>query len=335
MKATICLVAAAICFAGIANAADAPPAYTFQTVAYPGAIQTYALGINDAGDVVGNYADGPIFPSPLHAFLLRGGRYFQIDPPGSSMATATGISNAGQIAGTAWALRGSGLIPYAYLRADETHYTTIIPPGSDTSQAYNISASGEIIGVSAWDITGGAFLWSAGSFSPGLLGPTTLAKALNATRQYVGYGILNSPDPYCGCYDSFFSDGRSTMILRFPGAHQTGAVAINDISQVAGNYLVYDVPGRNAKVVYQGGFIYTNGQYQNFALPVGAVNVGLAGINGFGDVVGAWNNATGRTAFVAIAPRPAPGALRIASPLSPVTGKASLGTFMRTIAKKR
>src|SRR5262245_8487138 len=55
--------------------------YTFTTIDSPGSNDTNATGINEAGQVAGYYdviADiGP------HGFLLTGGSYSTIDPPGS------------------------------------------------------------------------------------------------------------------------------------------------------------------------------------------------------------------------------------------------------------
>jgi len=53
-------------------------------------------GINNAGDVVGDYRDGS---GIMHAYLLRNGRFTPIDVPGGSLPLAFGINNSGDIVG--------------------------------------------------------------------------------------------------------------------------------------------------------------------------------------------------------------------------------------------
>src|SRR5262249_40102052 len=57
---------------------------------------TVPFGINDRGQIVGDYLD-PNFIR--HGFLLSGGAYTTIDPPGAVLTVAEGINNAGVIAG--------------------------------------------------------------------------------------------------------------------------------------------------------------------------------------------------------------------------------------------
>jgi uncharacterized membrane protein len=58
---------------------------------------TLALGINDAGEIVGLYGDA----SGIHSFLYSGGFYTTLDDvfAGVSSAIVTGINNAGGIVG--------------------------------------------------------------------------------------------------------------------------------------------------------------------------------------------------------------------------------------------
>jgi uncharacterized membrane protein len=56
---------------------------------------TRVQGINDRGDVVGSYFDGEV----THAFILRRGRYTDIDPPPGLFAEAGDVNNRGQVVG--------------------------------------------------------------------------------------------------------------------------------------------------------------------------------------------------------------------------------------------
>lgn len=82
-------------FLSIAGQAQAE--YTFSRLDVPGSsFGTVASGINDAGQIVGQYFD---VGSRGHGFLLSGGVYTPIDVPGAIAATARGINDAGQIVG--------------------------------------------------------------------------------------------------------------------------------------------------------------------------------------------------------------------------------------------
>jgi probable HAF family extracellular repeat protein len=68
---------------------------SFTTLDAPGSTLTLALGINDAGQIVGEYEASGRF----HGFLLSGGSFTTLDPPGSTFTNALGINNVGQIVG--------------------------------------------------------------------------------------------------------------------------------------------------------------------------------------------------------------------------------------------
>jgi hypothetical protein len=57
---------------------------------------TVAFGINDPGQIVGDYVDTS---GNRHGFLLSEGVYTTLDPPGSTFTVAQGINNAGVIVG--------------------------------------------------------------------------------------------------------------------------------------------------------------------------------------------------------------------------------------------
>jgi len=69
---------------------------SFTTIDYPGANGTFAVGINNAGQVVGSYWFGS---GSNHGFLESGGSFTTIDVPGASSTLAHGINDAGQVVG--------------------------------------------------------------------------------------------------------------------------------------------------------------------------------------------------------------------------------------------
>ena len=70
---------------------------TFTQFAHGGGNGAEALGINNAGDMVGDYRDGDL---GLHGFLLKNGRFTAVDVPGARSTTAFKINNSGQVAGS-------------------------------------------------------------------------------------------------------------------------------------------------------------------------------------------------------------------------------------------
>ncbi len=61
-----------------------------------GSTSTQALGINNLGDIVGDYVDAG---GVMHGFVDIAGMFSTIDPPGSAGTTANGINDLGQIVG--------------------------------------------------------------------------------------------------------------------------------------------------------------------------------------------------------------------------------------------
>jgi len=69
--------------------------YSYTTIDYPGASQTKAFGINNAGKIVGWYEDA----TGVHGFLYDGTTYTTFDYPGASWTEAYGINDRGDIVG--------------------------------------------------------------------------------------------------------------------------------------------------------------------------------------------------------------------------------------------
>ena len=69
---------------------------TITSLQAPGAVSTQALGVNDLGQIVGDYltSGGSIF-----GFVDIGGIFETLDPPGATSSTADGINDLGQIVG--------------------------------------------------------------------------------------------------------------------------------------------------------------------------------------------------------------------------------------------
>lgn len=113
----------------------------FTTIDFPGAL-THALGINNAGHVVGRYSDD----SGNHGFLHIGGNFTTIDPPGSVFTEANGINDAGEIVG---AYFDSGGSRHGFLLSANGEFVTIDVdfPGAFFITVFGINNSGLIVGA--------------------------------------------------------------------------------------------------------------------------------------------------------------------------------------------
>ena len=72
------------------------PIYTYTTLDDPLATDTFGIGINNTGLIVGGYSDSH---SKLHGFLLSGGTFTTLDDPSGFETIAVGINKMGQIVG--------------------------------------------------------------------------------------------------------------------------------------------------------------------------------------------------------------------------------------------
>lgn len=108
---------------------------------------TVALGINDIGEVVGNYVakDETDLDNPhRHGFLRSSkGDFTTFDAPGVLQTIGQGINNAGTIVG-AYLLLADGTIHGFVL--DNGVFTPVDVPNSTETQVFSINANGEIVG---------------------------------------------------------------------------------------------------------------------------------------------------------------------------------------------
>jgi probable HAF family extracellular repeat protein len=81
---------------------------TFTQIDVPRASNTFALGINDRGQIIGNFFDAG---GNRHGFLLDNDMFTQIDHPDGLTATS-GINDRGQIGG---AFEDAGGVFHGYL----------------------------------------------------------------------------------------------------------------------------------------------------------------------------------------------------------------------------
>src|SRR6266705_2362807 len=83
--------------------------FSFTAINFPSANRTRAVGLNDHGDIVGDYRDSS---GVFHGYLLSQGNFTTFDPPGSTQTRGIAINNLGVIGGT---FLDSNAVRHSYL----------------------------------------------------------------------------------------------------------------------------------------------------------------------------------------------------------------------------
>ena len=198
-----------------------------------GCFNTFASGINNAGQITGS--------SGSHAFLYSNGQITDL-----GLATGLGINNAGQITGS------SDGRAYLYRDGVITNLGTL--PGTTGSVGYGINDAGQIVGYSYSDIITGSTVGDAFLYSNGVLtdlgtlgGVDSRGYAINKAGQIVGQAGLANIGVRA------FLDSNGVMVdlntLIDPNLQITllSATGINDNGQIVANsnnhaYLLTPVP---------------------------------------------------------------------------------------------
>lgn len=111
-------------------------------VEYPGADQTVIRGINDAGDIAGEYETAG---GSRRGFARIGGGFVAVDVPLAAETRARGINNAGEVVGT-WT-DGAGL-RHGFIREPSGIFTTLDFPGAVETLFGDTDDDGAIVGTS-------------------------------------------------------------------------------------------------------------------------------------------------------------------------------------------
>ncbi|MEM7049501.1 MAG: hypothetical protein AAF604_07580 [Acidobacteriota bacterium] len=133
----------------------------YSWVEYPGADQTVIRGVNNLGEIVGEYegSDGI-----RHAFARLGGTLINVDVPGAAESRARGINDLGEIVGHYDDTTGSR---HGFRRSTAGAYSTLDFPGAVSTVTGGINNTGDVVGT-YFDAGGSphGFVWTAGVFEP-------------------------------------------------------------------------------------------------------------------------------------------------------------------------
>jgi probable HAF family extracellular repeat protein len=149
---------------------------SYTSIAPPGSTQSEAYGINNSGQIVGQYNPGN---SQYSAFLYSGGTYTTLSVPGSNgcCTVAFGINDAGQIVGD-YSMDNS---TYGFLYSNGV-YTTLINPLTPYNSTFSgINNSDQIVGQYNSGSATSGFLLSNGTYTP-LIVPLSVPAPSPATE---------------------------------------------------------------------------------------------------------------------------------------------------------
>lgn len=241
---------------------------TYTQIDVPGSLYTYCEGINQAGDVVGQYTDSQRIG---HGFVLAGGTYTTIDYPGAQETGLSQINDFGKIVGYADNL--------GFLYDVKTQqFTEINFPGATTTVATAINNAGWIVGFAQFE----------GSYSQAfaLIGSTYYpAKpsfgneyfyGISAKGEMVGYIQKNDRVVSFSFYQGKYRQINIPNVSFVFGINSAGTALVGD-----GN-----MDGSTNGFIYQNSILEWLPQFEGYGVMPQSVNNG-------GEVVGAFIDSSG------------------------------------------
>jgi hypothetical protein len=221
-------------------------AITLSSVLVPGSFGTYALGINDAGNVVGVYFDSQ---GREHGFLLQGTAYTSIDFPGAVATEALGTNKHGDIVGdytdSAGVVHGFALMNGRFQKVDA-------PFASNGLLVTGINDSRKVVGTYSQGGTTASFSGPLGHLQPFSFPQfsrldvanfpatfATLANGLNNSQEIVGSVSINGyPRVAYAATDGLFQPVVPTA--DFDGVQTSQVNAVNNSGAVVGSFTDYN-----------------------------------------------------------------------------------------------
>ncbi len=286
----------ALAFTGLSGVAladgtsNASASYNFQTLDVPGSSQTIYWGINDFGELAGQYE---INGGTAHAMAFRQGRFQLLDTAvlGTYFSAAGGPNDVGTTFGGYADATG---IQHGFV-IQGNRLSTVDFPGHLNSNVDGVNDFGAILGV-YWDADGvyhGILRigrnWDTSFDVSGAR--DTYPLGINDTGESVGYW-----DTAAGAVHGFYRDAKGRIsTLDVPNSAGTVALGINDVGQVAGYY--FDAAGGIHS------FVESNGKFQTFDMPGAAATFATA-INNLGVIAGDYLDATGHRHGMVATPKP-------------------------------
>ena len=246
-------------------------------------LETWARGINDSGDIVGNIAPDLNEITGMRALLWTRDGTVELPPlPGHIASLANKINNRGQAVGVSFLADGR-TVPVMWDHGQPISLG--LPEGGVAGQAIDINDRGEIVGAyqlnDYWTGEQRSFIWRNGVISdllPLSAGSSSGAWGINNRGQVVGqaFGTVDGRT-IAGAY--LWTNGTIHLLDGLGGQPgNTAAFAINDRGEITGGGQT--ASEENHAFLWQHGTIIDIG-----TLPAGGNSVGLD-INNRGEIVG-------------------------------------------------
>jgi len=275
------LTAAALMFCAL----PAKAGYSYEIFDMPGAANTYVLGMNDRGDVVGSF----IMPGSnvAHGFSRVGGIYRFESIQGATEGVVADIDNAGRIVGNC---PETICIAGGYVRSPTGDVQLLPRPDSDAWEPMSVNEQLQITGgIRILGVSSG-FVWTGTNWTllnfPGAYGTTV--RDINASGTSVGdYATTTGGAAIWG---GFIHDVSGFTDLRYPGATETRTWDINDSGEVVGVAV--------SSVATTGYVRHANGSYETLSVP-GASYVLPEDINNRGQIAGYFWDGVASRGFIA------------------------------------
>ncbi len=166
----------------------------FTTLNFPGATYTEAWGVNNAGQIVGEYSTGV----GVHAFLYQSGTYTDVTVTGASYTQLRGINNFGDMVGRFASSFDQGLL------IRNGTYIVLNAPGAMATNANGLNDLGRIVGYEQFPTATIGFEYYRGSYQKIAIPGDTNFQALGINNnldivgqytdsQNVTHGFLRTP----------------------------------------------------------------------------------------------------------------------------------------------
>lgn len=276
------LVAVFVVLAALTAHAQSPPQYSIIDLGtLDGNSDTFALAINDSGQVTGYGGDATLGSSSI-AFIYSGGVMQSLGTLGGDFSAGNAINNSGQITGNSAVAPNGDAHAFLWSNGAMQDLGTL---GGSGSIGFGLNDAGQVVGYS----TDGqlnfvqAFLYRDGVMTNLGLSSNgqSFANAINNAGQITGALVAG------GQNHAFLYSNGTAQDLGTLGGHLSVGKGINSSAQIGG---FSTLPSNNRHA-----FLYSNGIMQDLGtLSGGAFDESFGcGINGAGQVVGNSDNSQG------------------------------------------
>lgn len=272
MKRVYRSILTAMALAMLVASAVPAAAYNFSTLIYPGAISSGAYGINDSGQIVGEYfVLNDLNPK---GFIYANGQFTPFNVEDATGTTLNGINNAGDLVGSYSTTAG---VKYPFLSSGGK-LTPIILSGANWGEARSINKNGVIVGDCIVDGVHHGFKYENGT--PAFLDYSGAVETRIFGINDAGTMVGEFKD-HSNVWRGFIQQNGQYQPLEVQGAVETRPNSINNSGQIVGFYS-YDNDISH-------GFIYTHGTFTTLDFP-GASTTEGSRINNYGLIVGWYDN---------------------------------------------